>query len=1400
MKKCTLKVLRDEHGFKPEDLKAVRRYVKSKEYWENNKLITDSVLRDSGLFMNAMYRGDDKELATINEAEPRIGNTPLYVHGVTKDVAVATYPDSDKGYTFALDDLTVDGINMRTYLKEGLHNEEPVQKLTKEQQKAADERRAYMQERLEPEDIVFGRGTYRNDPDTGKIERGEVVLDGKNINSFTAINELAEKLDEIDEIGTSDEHKAALQKVLKTMLAGTAKPLREMNIYLNDKGRDNGGTIDIDKEVGINIAKGSRRKEFGNDMSLIEILVHELVHGSSGFGMENRSPEITKQLELLKELREAVMKELTVEDMMGDVTMNPEVSRQIAERRIKYMNDDLREFLAYALTHEGVINKLKTITIKQVKDKYDNKEMNVFERILAAVKTMFDAALKAFGKEDRRTVRGDKLAMKLLSDIAKVNQRAELEQKTGAWAKLGNTIDDVEAKTVEWLDKSETKAAKNAMEIYKNKGKKNLWDMMKIMWLAAATEEGTPIMQSWLTGIGRKPEGFVQTVIRHMKRPDATGNRRQELTLMAAQIETKRKATIDGLTKLVSKVFKKKLTKGEKVAVYASMEVADGYRLVNEFGKDASKLYENEAELNKEIHKLEKVVGKNTRDVRDSRSVINQAKGLAKWMTTGKGSIVQRRNAKQIVRYATKGENKELIEAVDTLASLYAIKELDKSVKAGIAKVMSKEYDAIERMAQLNRGFHEYKQGRMTEMQRNNLAKNYHREEYDSMVETRVAKISERTQMRELGFELVKKIENNGLGGKGSTLGLYRSTTNIKEAFNTSSIMYVGEDSQGRLLKEDIIAAGDLDTLPLVMKKQMAVARQKEARYEEAVRRGQEPEIDTTVIPEVDEYGVVVDYRSITSMRDKLEHMGLEQNPINTVGRNWAHESDLEESDKQNEIVWDELIGDFVDEAPMNGTRGVNNGLDYIEVSKESGVFEVKDAARILPKQLQQKLIRIEEAKKALLVARSMHRDGESDKAIRKEMHKMRGGRDVEFNKKKGFYQVTDGAVVSVVGEKHWNRLRPSRKAAIRRRLGRGHIMVRRDMILDTFGIRDLTAAEFVNGKVIGKNNAKVVKKLILEIEHVWKDIVQIFKVDMIIRMLPVIMENIVSNIMYSVQYGHFPWEIAKRQLDGVKALRDYLKSKERLTELMAELSIDPENQQLRDEQARVMDGMKTNPAMPLFDANLYSHIVEDVGLTDFKSNSRLTRMIDDKLEGTPQAIRTGLDWMFINEKTSLFQLVTKATAYSDFVARYAQYTLSKEKEMAKFARVNNRMMNDDEVEKLGKELVTQVRDAYVNYTKPDSRVLQYMNDMGMVAFTKYAIRIQKALGDMARGRPVRLALAILGQELFIASTGTDFEDPLEKSFLSRSPDSWLYTPGVSTILGNIIEPQMIAHMRALTD
>jgi hypothetical protein len=69
-----------------------------------------------------------------------------------------------------------------------------------------------------------------------------------------------------------------------------------------------------------------------------------------------------------------------------------------------------------------------------------------------------------------------------------------------------------------------------------------------------------------------------------------------------------------------------------------------------------------------------------------------------------------------------------------------------------------------------------------------------------------------------------------------------------------------------------------------------------------------------------------------------------------------------------------------------------------------------------------------------------------------------------------------------------------------------------------------------------------------------------------------------------------------------------------------------------------------------------------------------------------------------------------------------------KRRQVAKIKSEKGREPNAQELRHIEDELAISIRDAFVNYSQPTSRVFQYLNDMGFIMFTKYMVRIQKVI------------------------------------------------------------------------
>ena len=187
------------------------------------------------------------------------------------------------------------------------------------------------------------------------------------------------------------------------------------------------------------------------------------------------------------------------------------------------------------------------------------------------------------------------------------------------------------------------------------------------------------------------------------------------------------------------------------------------------------------------------------------------------------------------------------------------------------------------------------------------------------------------------------------------------------------------------------------------------------------------------------------------------------------------------------------------------------------------------------------------------------------------------------------------------------------------------------------------------------------VKTFIRRLENFWKEVVNMYKVDVIIKMLPVMMGNIVSNIAQVVLYGANPVTVVDDMTKAWKELSVYRDSMRKINELNAEYLMSGDKS-VKDEIKRLEMHIDNLAIKPLLDAGLYSQIMEDIDPDNIKSTNKIASWIDEKVEKLPEPVKVGLNWAYVTRKTPMFQAVQLITARSDFMSRYAQYRIALEK------------------------------------------------------------------------------------------------------------------------------------------
>src|SRR5690606_9499488 len=140
-------------------------------------------------------------------------------------------------------------------------------------------------------------------------------------------------------------------------------------------------------------------------------------------------------------------------------------------------------------------------------------------------------------------------------------------------------------------------------------------------------------------------------------------------------------------------------------------------------------------------------------------------------------------------------------------------------------------------------------------------------------------------------------------------------------------------------------------------------------------------------------------------------------------------------------------------------------------------------------------------------------------------------------------------------------------------------------------------------------------------------------------------------------------------------------------------------------------------------DAGLMPTIAEDVATEEdiYSYKSRLTGKLDRFTDKLNPAVVSAGQTVFMAPKTRAHRFLSQTTQLSDFVARYALYQ-----------HMTNRKRDTLSHE----EAVHRASDAFINYDIPMPKGIQYLDDVGLMYFTKYLMRVQRVIAQMVRENP----------------------------------------------------------------
>jgi hypothetical protein len=289
--------------------------------------------------------------------------------------------------------------------------------------------------------------------------------------------------------------------------------------------------------------------------------------------------------------------------------------------------------------------------------------------------------------------------------------------------------------------------------------------------------------------------------------------------------------------------------------------------------------------------------------------------------------------------------------------------------------------------------------------------------------------------------------------------------------------------------------------------------------------------------------------------------------------------------------------------------------------------------------------------------------------------------------------------------------------------------------------------------------------------QDIWEGIVAMVRDNWVIKNLFTSWANFLSNLWELWAIGVPPKDIIRNGVIGFKGIITYQRDKERLSELEWRLSagvLEGDRKAAEAEIIELKDAMRRNPVAFMIDEGLFQTIIQDVAqeMDPYSYQNRFFQGIEDRVEKLPNWVKATGKTLLMTHDTPMYKLAYQFPAYTDFASRYVTYQY---------------MVNRKKKPMTHAQAVQFVDDAFVNYDRPQHKALQFLNDSGLMPFTKYYIRIQRVLFHLMEENPARMmALAMAANLIPGMPTIADavFWNKLEYSPFRDGAFEWLDSMG----------------------
>lgn len=305
-------------------------------------------------------------------------------------------------------------------------------------------------------------------------------------------------------------------------------------------------------------------------------------------------------------------------------------------------------------------------------------------------------------------------------------------------------------------------------------------------------------------------------------------------------------------------------------------------------------------------------------------------------------------------------------------------------------------------------------------------------------------------------------------------------------------------------------------------------------------------------------------------------------------------------------------------------------------------------------------------------------------------------------------------------------------------------ILIHKDFVELMTGEKDMTIGNFA---AFGFNMKEhpVARARLMALEAYITELLGYVKQEMIVLNGNILVGNQVSNAMVAAGHGVNPVKYTKKFKERWQQLNDYNEKVQMLAELevekMAGSNVDSKIVQLKKQ-------LEGNIWDELVKDGQYTALVEDINI-DAKRDGQLATMLQKYLDKSDfgKMVSTVRDAVHIDKAGGFYATMLKTVHYGDAITRQIIKEELEEKAIAREGELT---------EKTKRDILNYLDQLLVNYGYIPNRWWGYADKVLGLLFMKYYLNQPKAILNMMRRNPTKIALLQGAQKV----TGLDVADP----------------------------------------